>query len=133
MQGRRVVITGMGTVNPLGNNFKSSWNNIIAGKSGISRVSHFPVDELPDSISKVAGQIKIEEGNPDAFDPNLYVDKKDQKKMDKFIWFSMAAAKEALEEALKEVAEEARREGATAAEENAAKAETATQTQTTEA
>jgi 3-oxoacyl-[acyl-carrier-protein] synthase II len=89
----------MGTVNPLGNNVKNSWSNIISGKSGISRVFHFPVDELPDSISKVAGQIKIEEGNPDAFDPNLFIDKKDQKKMDKFIWYSIAAAKEALDDA----------------------------------
>ena len=99
MSVRRVVVTGLGTVNPLGNSVNSSWNNIINGKSGISKILSFPVDELPDSISKVAGQIKIEEGNPDAFDPNLYIEKKDQKKMEKFIWFSLAATKEALTDA----------------------------------
>jgi galactokinase len=99
MQNRRVVVTGLGTVNPLGNNVDSSWNNIINGKSGISRISTFPVEELPESISKVAGQVLIEEGNPNAFDVNSCVEKKDQKKMDKFIWFAMGAAKEALNDA----------------------------------
>lgn len=99
MQGRRIVVTGLGTVNPLGNNVNSSWNGVINGKSGISRITSFPVDDLPESISKIAGQIKIEEGNPDAFDPNLFVDKKDQKKMDKFIWYSLAATEEALKDA----------------------------------
>lgn len=96
MQNRRVVITGLGTVNPLGNNIDNSWNNLIEGKSGISRISTFSVDDLPESISKVAGQVLMEENNPNAFDINSCIDKKDQKKMDKFIWFALGAAKEAL-------------------------------------
>lgn len=101
MENRRVVITGMGMVSPVGNNVKTSWNNIINSKSGIRKIKSFDTTELPDSISKVAGEIKMadEEGVVDGFNPDLFVEKKEQRKMGKFIWLAMGAAEEALTDA----------------------------------
>ena len=55
MKERRVVITGMGTVNPLGNNVEESWRNLLAGKSGIKRITSFNPN---DSKCKIAGEVK---------------------------------------------------------------------------
>ena len=101
MEKRRVVITGMGMVSPLGNTVKSSWEGIINSKSGIRAIKSFDTSELPDSISKVAGEVKMstEEGVENGFNPDLFVDKKDQRKMGKFIWLAMGAAAEAIEDA----------------------------------
>ena len=101
MEKRRVVITGMGMVSPLGNTVKSSWEGIINSKSGIRVIKSFDTSKLPDSISKVAGEVKMstEEGVENGFNPDLFVDKKDQRKMGKFIWLAMGAAAEAIEDA----------------------------------
>lgn len=101
MEKRRVVITGMGMVSPLGNTVKSSWEGIINSKSGIRAIKSFDTSKLPDSISKVAGEVKMstEEGVENGFNPDLFVDKKDQRKMGKFIWLAMGAAAEAIEDA----------------------------------
>ena len=101
MEKRRVVITGMGMVSPLGNTVKSSWEGIINSKSGIRAIKSFNTSELPDSISKVAGEVRMstEEGVENGFNPDLFVDKKDQRKMGKFIWLAMGAAAEAIEDA----------------------------------
>lgn len=101
MEKRRVVITGMGMVSPLGNTVKSSWEGIVNSKSGIRAIKSFDTSKLPDSISKVAGEVKMstEEGVENGFNPDLFVDKKDQRKMGKFIWLAMGAAAEAIEDA----------------------------------
>ena len=97
---RRVVITGMGMVSPVGVTVSESWNNIINSKSGIRKISRFSVDELPESISKVAGEVNLD-GNADnssVFDPTLFIEKKDLKKMDKFIWYGIGASEEAIKD-----------------------------------
>jgi 3-oxoacyl-[acyl-carrier-protein] synthase II len=95
MEKKRVVVTGMGMVSPLGNSVKSSWYGIINSKSGIRKIQSFEVDKLPDSVSKVAGEVRIGEGI-DEFNPDLFIEKKEQRKMGKFMWLAMGAAEEAL-------------------------------------
>lgn len=98
---KRVVVTGIGMITPVGVCVDKTWNNIINSKSGIKRITRFNVDDLPDSISKVAGEVNLT--NPDSdeglFDPSICIDKKDLKKMDKFIWYGIAAANEAIKDA----------------------------------
>ena len=86
---RRVVITGMGLVIPVGIGVKTAWDNICAGKSGIGPLTRFDVNGFD---TKIAGQVKD-------FNPELSIEKKEIKKMDLFIQYAMAAAKEALEDA----------------------------------
>lgn len=97
MERRRVVITGLGLVAPVGCGADYAWKNIISGKSGINRITRFPVDELPDSVAKIAGEITDGEGEGE-FNIGKYVERKDQKKMDRFIPLAIAAATEAVED-----------------------------------
>ena len=85
VQRRRVVITGMGTVNPCGLTVPETWNNLLAGKSGIGTIDRFDVSDF---ACKIAGQVK-------GFTPDLFIDKKEQKKMDIFIQYALGAAHEA--------------------------------------
>jgi 3-oxoacyl-[acyl-carrier-protein] synthase II len=85
VQRRRVVITGMGTVNPCGLTVAETWSNLLAGKSGISTIDRFDVSDF---ACKIAGQVK-------GFNPDLFIDKKEQKKMDIFIQYALGAAHEA--------------------------------------
>ena len=84
---RRVVITGMGTVNPLGKNVKEYWENIKANKLGVSYIDQFDVSDFP---VKIVGAVKD-------FDPSEYIDKKEAKRLDRFTQFATVAAKQALE------------------------------------
>lgn len=86
---RRVVITGMGVVSSLGNDKETFWNNIKAGKCGLGTVTRFDITDYP---SKIAAEVND-------FDPALYMDPKEAKRMDKFTQFAIAAAKQAIEEA----------------------------------
>ena len=86
---RRVVITGMGTINPCGNSVPATWANLLAGKWGIGTIDRFDVSEY---ACKIAGQVKD-------FNPDDTIDKKEQKKMDIFIKYAMAAAFEAMTDA----------------------------------
>ncbi len=86
---RRVVVTGMGTVNPLGNDVAMSWNALVKGISGIARIEGFPVDEFS---AKIGGQLK-------GFDPLSVMDKKEARRLDPFLHFAMAAAVEAMDDA----------------------------------
>ncbi len=86
---RRVVVTGMGVISPLGNNLDETWSNALAGKSGISRISKFNTDAF---AVKIAGEVK-------SFDVDRYVDRKEQKRMDTFIHYSIACAKMAVDHA----------------------------------
>ncbi|MFC0301652.1 beta-ketoacyl-ACP synthase II [Virgibacillus soli] len=89
MKARRVVVTGLGAVTPVGNDVQSMWGNIIAGKSGIDFVTRVNKDEFP---AKIAAEVKD-------FDPLLYMDKKDARKMDLFTQYAVAASKMAVEDA----------------------------------
>lgn len=84
---KRVVVTGVGAVTPLGLSIQESWDNAKAGKSGIAKITRFDTTGFDVSI---AGEVK-------GFNPDLYIDKKEQKKMDTFIHYSMASTKMALE------------------------------------
>ena len=91
---RRVVITGVGAVTPLAENAKSTWQKLIAGKSGIGNITIF---DTTDSPCKIAGEVKYGlEG--DLFNIDKYIDPKEQKKMDRFIHFAVAAAQQAIED-----------------------------------
>lgn len=84
----RVVVTGIGAVTPLGNTIQESWKNALAGQSGIASITRFPTVGFDVTF---AGEVK-------GFQPDLYVPKKEQKKMDLFIQYSMAAAKMAVDQ-----------------------------------
>ncbi len=73
MSKRRVVVTGLGTINPLGNNVSDTWNNLINGVSGVDYISSFDTDELP---VKFAGEVKN-------FDANEYLGKQQARKLDR--------------------------------------------------
>jgi len=94
---KRIVITGMGIVSPLGCGVSHVWQSLLAGKSGISRLD----DEMVEGIGcKVAGQVPGIEQDPEhGFDPLATILAKERKKMDRFIEFALVAAKEALTQA----------------------------------
>jgi len=85
---RRVVITGMGAVTPLGNDLSTTWDGLIHGRSGIGRITRFDAKGYP---SQIAGEVK-------GFEPDRYIDKKEQKKMDTFIHYALAASRMAMED-----------------------------------
>jgi len=87
--GRRVVVTGMGLVIPTGIGVETAWKNLCEGKSGIGVLTRFDTNGFE---TKIAGEVKN-------FNPELYIDKKEIKKMDLFIQYSIAATKEALDDA----------------------------------
>ena len=91
---RRIVVTGMGMVSPLGVGVDTNWSRLTAGESGIKKIDAFPVDDL---TCQVAGMVPRGDA-PEQFNPDRFIDPKDQKKMDHFIHFAMAAAKEAIED-----------------------------------
>ncbi|MGD0946725.1 MAG: beta-ketoacyl-ACP synthase II [Candidatus Binatia bacterium] len=86
---RRVVITGMGLVTPLGNDLVANWEKLLAGRSGIGAISRFDATQLP---VRIAGEVRN-------FDPALYIEKRDIKKMDAFTLYAMAATQMALDDA----------------------------------
>lgn len=94
---RRVVVTGMGVVSPLGMGTEAAWRRLLEGRSGIRRL---PADLAPDVPAQVAGRVPSLEEDPEAgFDLDAAVPGKDQKKMDRFIAFALAAADEAIAQA----------------------------------
>lgn len=94
---KRIVVTGMGIVSPLGCGVAHVWQSLLQGKSGISQLADEVVDDIP---CKVAGQVpSIEEDPQYGFDPLVAISAKERKKMDRFIEFALVAAKEALTQA----------------------------------
>ena len=94
---RRIVVTGMGTVSPLGCGVEANWSRLIAGRSGIRSLPEAACADLP---CKVAGLVPDTAEDPEAgFDPNRAAPVKDQKKMDRFILFALLAAEEAVAQA----------------------------------
>src|SRR6185437_4704669 len=92
---RRVVVTGLGLVTPLGGDVETSWNNLIAGKSGIGPITRF---DTTDQKAKIAGEVKPKE-HPYGYDPDRRVDHKVQQQVDPFIIYAIDAAGQALEDA----------------------------------
>lgn len=96
MSKRRVVITGMGMLSPVGNNVESSWKALLAGQSGIVDIEHFDTSEF---TTRFAGLVKD-------FDCEAYMSKKDARKMDLFIQYGIAAGIQALDDSGLSVTEE---------------------------
>jgi len=82
MSKRRVVVTGLGIVSPLGNDLATSWDGIVNGRSGIGPITHFDVSAFP---TRIGGEVK-------GFDPAAWIAPKDIKKMDPFVHYGVAAA-----------------------------------------
>ena len=93
---RRVVVTGMGLLTTLGNDIDSTWNNLIGCKSGIKKIKHFDVSNLP---SKIAGFINNDVNDEDYFNKSMALDSRDLKRNDRFIQYGLIAAKMAIEDA----------------------------------
>jgi len=86
MDKKRVVVTGLGMITPLGIGVEDSWNSLIAGRPGIRRITHFDSSNFP---TQIAGEVE-------GFNPEDYIEPKDIKKMDRFTHFAIAAAKMAI-------------------------------------
>lgn len=87
-QERRVVVTGLGIISPVGIGTEETWQNLLAGQSGLGAITQFDTQE---SACKIAGEVK-------GFDPEAYMDKKEAKRMDRFAQFAVAASKMALKD-----------------------------------
>jgi 3-oxoacyl-[acyl-carrier-protein] synthase II len=90
---RRVVVTGLGLVTPLACGVEESWSALLAGKSGASAITKFKVDDLP---TRIACQVPRGDGTGGSFNPDQWVDPKEQRRMDDFIIYGLAAAKQAV-------------------------------------
>jgi 3-oxoacyl-[acyl-carrier-protein] synthase II len=86
---RRVVVTGVGLVSPLGVGTRATWDALLAGQSGVGPITHFDASAFP---SRIAGEVK-------GFDPSLFLEKKEIKKTDAFIQYALGATHFALEDA----------------------------------
>ena len=92
---RRVVITGLGTVNALGNDVETSWQSLLKGVSGVTAIERFDTSDL---TAKVAGQVR-------GFDPTTVLDKKEVRRLDTVFHYTMAAATEAMSDSGLEIDE----------------------------
>src|SRR5689334_21255717 len=93
---RRVVVTGLGMVSPLGCGVEPTWQRILKGTSGARRIETFDVSDLP---SKIACVVPRGDGSEATFNPDQWMEPKDQRKVDDFIIYAMCAAKQALDDA----------------------------------
>ena len=100
---RRVVVTGLGLVTPLGNGVEHSWKGIVEGRSGIRQITAFDTEgygcTIAGEVPSVDGRGGGEAGQPGVFDPDQVMSAKDRKRVDDFILFGIAAADEALNDA----------------------------------
>ncbi|HTO82385.1 MAG TPA: beta-ketoacyl-ACP synthase II [Methylomirabilota bacterium] len=92
---RRVVVTGIGLVTPLGSGTKVTWDRLIAGQSGIRSIQSFDVSDLP---CKIGGQVPVGDSESGGFNADEFISPKDQRKMDPFIVYAMGAASLAVED-----------------------------------
>ena len=95
MSKRRVVVTGLGIISPVGNDIATAWKNVVEGRSGIGPITHFDVSAF---ATRIAGEVRD-------FDPTRWIAPKDVKKMDPFIQYGLAASLEAVKDAGLEVTE----------------------------
>jgi 3-oxoacyl-[acyl-carrier-protein] synthase II len=96
MELRRVVVTGIGIVSPLGCGVEATWSNILASKSGARRIDDFEVDDI---ACQIAHRIPLGDYAEGKFNPDEWMDVKEQRKVDPFIIYAMAAAKQAIDDA----------------------------------
>jgi 3-oxoacyl-[acyl-carrier-protein] synthase II len=96
MERRRVVITGMAPITPLGTGTETYWRALLSGTSGVGPITHF---DATDFTTRIAGEVRD-------FDPEQYMDRKESKRMDRFVQFSVAASKLALEDSGLEITED---------------------------
>ncbi|WP_448586451.1 beta-ketoacyl-ACP synthase II [Thermaurantiacus sp.] len=103
---RRVVVTGLGLVTPLGGDVRTSWERLVEGRSGAGPVTRFDASDLP---ARIACEVPIGDGSDGSFDPSRRVDAKTQRQVDPFIVYGLDAAGQALEDAgLLDMSEEER-------------------------
>jgi len=93
---RRVVITGVGVISPVGNDAKTFWNSLLEGKSGVGPVTAFDASEYP---TRIAAEVKD-------FDPGTYMDKREARRQDRYVQFALAASKMAVADANLEITPE---------------------------
>ena len=93
---RRVVVTGLGMVSPLACGVEATWKRILGGESGARKIESFDVSDL---TCKIACQVPRGDGSGDTFNPDQWMEPKDQRKVDDFIIFAMCAARQALDDA----------------------------------
>src|ERR1700722_2641435 len=93
---RRVVVTGLGMVSPLGCSVEPTWKRILNSESGAKKIDTFDVSDL---TSQIACVIPRGDGTDGTFNPNQWMEPKDQRKVDDFIIFAMCAARQALDDA----------------------------------
>jgi 3-oxoacyl-[acyl-carrier-protein] synthase II len=93
---KRVVITGMGMVTPLACGVEATWKRLVDSESGIRKIEHFDVADLP---CKIAGRIPRGDGGNGSFNADQWMSPQDQRKVDDFITFAMCAARQALDDA----------------------------------
>ncbi|MFC4766040.1 beta-ketoacyl-ACP synthase II [Effusibacillus consociatus] len=93
---RRVVVTGMGVISPVGNEVSTFWGSLVAGKSGVGKITRFDASEYP---CQIAAEVKD-------FNPEDYIDKKEARRMDRFAQYAVAAARMAMEDSKLEITEE---------------------------
>ncbi len=93
---RRVVVTGLGMVTPLGCGVETTWQRLIRGDSGAKRIESFDVSDLS---AKIACQIPRGDGSNGTYNPDQWMEPKEQRKVDDFIVFAMSAARQALDDA----------------------------------
>ena len=101
---RRVVVTGLGLVTPVGCGVETAWKNILSGKSGASKIEHFDVSDLGCKVAAVIPRVDGRAGGSvdmeGVFDPDQVMSARDAKRVDDFILYSVAAADEALKDAV---------------------------------
>src|SRR5690606_8744163 len=93
---RRVVVTGLGMVTPLGCGVETTWRRLVAGESGARRIETFDVGDLP---SRIACIIPRGDGSDGTYNPDQWMEPKEQRKVDEFIVYAMCAARQALDDA----------------------------------
>ncbi len=93
---RRVVVTGMGIVSPIGRGLEHNWNGLVSGRSVISKITSFDTTDYP---AKIAGQIPTDPSVPGYFDKDSVVEPKEQRHMDPFILYGISAAEDAVADA----------------------------------
>ena len=92
---KRVVVTGMGMVSPLGCGVDVTWKRLINGESGIRTISSFDTSDIP---AKIAGMVPREEGEEGCFNPDDWMPSKEARRVDTFILYGISAAQQAVED-----------------------------------
>jgi 3-oxoacyl-[acyl-carrier-protein] synthase II len=92
---RRVVVTGLGMVSPLACGVDATWQRLLAGQSGARRIDRFEVSDLP---AQIACQIPLGDGSDGTYNPDQWMEPKEQRKVDDFIVYAMCAARQAIED-----------------------------------